>query len=108
MTLLRFSSGVNDELNAARLDNLKARTALIEQKLEEQKQAIWTEWNEAVFGEFTEAFARVKNVLISLHLNEQQLSTLNEGIDDALRSLSDRLDAMWSKFKNGEERENEG
>jgi len=92
-----------DELTAARLDNIRARTALLEQKIEEQKQSIWNEWNEAVFEEFSTAFARVKNVLIGLHLDEEQIKQLNDGIDDALKSLSDKLDAMWAKFKNGEE-----
>jgi uncharacterized protein YajQ (UPF0234 family) len=41
--------------------------------------------------------------LISLHLNELQLEELNHAIDSALKSLKDRLDFMWYKFKNGDE-----
>ena len=93
---------VTDDLNAAKLDNLRMRTAVLQQKLEEQKQVIWSEWNEAVFDEFSEAFSKVKNTLISLHLSEEQLESLNEGIDSALKNLADRLDAMWSKFRNGD------
>lgn len=93
------------ELKAAQLENLRARTLMIQEKLDEHKQQLWSEWNEAVFTEFSEAFAKVKNSLIALHLNEEQLDELNHGIDFALRSLSDKLDAMWSKFKNGDNTE---
>lgn len=93
---------MGDELTAARLSNLKARTALIEQKLEEQKQAIWNEWNEEFFDAFTEAFSKFKNELISLHLNEEQIATLAGKLENALKLMQDKLDAMWAKFKEGE------
>ena len=92
----------NDELTAARLDNLKARTALIEQKLEEQKQTIWNEWNMAFFDAFAEAFSKFKNELISLHLNEGQIAALAGKLENALKLMQDKLDAMWTKFKEGE------
>ena len=93
---------MGDELTAARLSNLKARTALIEQKLEEQKQTIWNEWNEEFFDAFAEAFSRFKNELISLHLSEEQLAALTGKLEGALGLMKDRLDAMWTKFKEGE------
>lgn len=93
---------MGDELTAARLSNLKARTALIEQKLEEQKQTIWNEWNEEFFDAFAEAFSRFKNELISLHLNEEQLATLTGKLEGALELMKDRLDAMWSRFRETE------
>ena len=93
---------MGDELTAARLSNLKARTALIEQKLEEQKQTIWNEWNEEFFDAFAEAFSRFKNELISLHLNEEQLATLTAKLEGALELMKDRLDAMWSRFRETE------
>ena len=97
-----FPSNSN-ELNEARLANIRARTAVLEEKLEQHKQELWNEWNEAVFNEFSESFARVKNALISMHLSEEQLNYLNEEISNALKNLELRLDSMWSKFKNGED-----
>ena len=97
-----LSNGGDDELAAARLDNLKARTALIEQKLEEQKQVIWNEWNVAFFDAFAEAFGKFKNELISLHLDEGQIAALTGKLEGALKLMQDRLDAMWVKFKEGE------
>ena len=97
-----------DELTAARLDNIKARTSLINQKLEEQKERLWTEWNEEFFEVFVEAFAKFKNDLISLHLGEEQLNILNDKLELALKSMKDKLDGMWMRFKNqSDETENE-
>ncbi len=93
------------ELNEARLNNIRARTAMLEEKLEAHKSELWEQWNEEVFEEFSEAFAKVKNTLINLHLNEEQITLLNEGIDNSLKNLKDRLDMMLSKFKNGDEEE---
>ena len=103
------TEGINalpNELDAARLDNLKMRTAVLGQKLDEQKQSIWYEWNQAVFEEFSEAFAKVKNDLINLHLDEKQIESLNSSIDAALKNLEDRLETLWNKFKNGEDEMN--
>lgn len=83
------------------------RTLTLQERLSEHKQQLWSEWNEAVYEEFSEAFAKVKNSIISLRLNEEQLEELNNGIDSALKSLKDRLDFMWFKFKNGEDKEEE-
>ena len=94
-----------DELTAARLDNLKARTSLINQKLEEQKERLWAEWNAEFFEVFTEAFAKYKNDLISLHLSEEQLNVLNEKLDGALKIMQDKLDAMWNRFNTEETEE---
>lgn len=93
----------SSELTEARLDNLKARTALINQKLEEQKQALWSEWNTEFFETFSEAFAKTKNELISLQLNEEQITALKEKIDNAIVLMKDKLDAMYSKFMNDNE-----
>ncbi len=78
------------------------RTALLKQQLEEKKQELWAEWNEAFFDTFTEAFSKFKNDLISLHLGEEQLSILTEKLENALKMMQEKLDAMWIKFKNGE------
>lgn len=102
ITALSPSGSNNDEMNAARLDNIKARTKLIEEKLADRKQELWAEWSEAFFTVFTEAFAKFKNELISLHLNESQISTLNDKLEGALSVMQDKLDAMWINFKEDE------
>lgn len=94
-----------DDLIQARLENLTARTKLVQQKIAEEKEAAWNEWNACCFEEFSAAFARVKNTLISMHLNDEQIKTLNEGLDKALENFRDRLNVMYIKFIKGEEKE---
>ena len=44
----------------------------------------------------------MKNRLIELHLDEEQLQTLNEALDSALSSMKDKLDFMFIDFmENG-------
>ena len=99
------SGVVTDELTAARLDNLKARTRLIEEKLEARKSELWSEWNSVFFEAFTEAFAKFKNEIISLHLNEEQLTVFQEKLETALTLMKTRLDGMWNRFKEEEDEE---
>lgn len=95
----------SDELTAARLENIKARTAMLQEKLEAHKQELWSEWNAAFFECFTEAFAKFKNDLISLHLGEEQLGILTQKLESALKIMQDKLDAMWSDFNKEQEEE---
>jgi len=92
--------GLSDDWKTARLENIRARTKLIEEKLENRKKELWQEWNEAFFETFAEAFAKYKNDLISLHLSEEQLKTLAEKLENALALMHDKLEAMWNKFSN--------
>ena len=99
--------GTNAELAEAKLLNIRARTSFINERLEAHKQELWTEWNAAVFDEFASSFARLKNALISLKLNEKQIETLNNEIDHAVTNLSNRLDAMWNDFNKEDNEEEE-
>lgn len=90
----------SEELNAARLENLKARTAFINEKLDARKTELFSEWSEKFFDIFSNAFAKFKNDLISLHLTEEQLDTLTEKLELALKSMNDgitQINADWMK-----------
>lgn len=92
----------------ARLDNLRARTKEIEEKLDKHKKEVWMEWNEQVFIAFEEAFAKFKNDLISLHLNEEQLNALKDRLTESLKMLKTKLDFMYAHYKEQiEEEQNE-
>ena len=52
------------------------------------------------FEIFSNAFAKFKNDLISLHLNEDQLSILNEKLESALRSMDDGITQINSEWMN--------
>lgn len=94
-----------DDMNAARLANLQARTNLINEKLENRKNELWSEWNEKFYDVFSEAFGKFKNELISLHLDEEQLAALTEKLNSALKIMQDRLDYMYNEFVNEDEEE---
>ena len=82
---------LDSQLQAAQLDNIKARTKMLGEKLERRKTELFNEWSEAFFTAFSEAFSKFKNDLISLQLTEEQLTTLQDKLDFALKSLSDKL-----------------
>ena len=99
-----FAVTLDDRLREAQLSNLTARTKALGEKMERNRQQIWNSWNEQFFECFTVAFARFKNTLVGLQLSEEQLKSLNEGLDIALASMKDKLDFMYNDFiENGME-----
>jgi len=87
----------------AQIELTKVKIKALTEKLQARKEELWSEWNEAFFDEFSEAFAKFKNGLIELHLNDAQLKTLEEKLDAAVNSMQDRLDSMLNDFMNAEE-----
>ena len=103
-----LTSSPSNELTEAKLDNLKARTALINEKLEQRKTELFSEWSEKFFEVFSNAFARFKNSLVELHLSEEQLSTLTDNLENALKSMNDgieQINAEWMNEQNEEDKE---
>ncbi len=97
---------LDSQIQAANLEKTKVQTKALREKLERQRQEIWNGWSEEFFQCFTEAFAKVKNRLIELHLSEEQLKTLTDSIDLALESMQTKLDFMYNDFiENGLEKE---
>lgn len=93
------------ELTEAKLANIKARTALINEKLDARKQDLFNEWSEKFFDIFSNAFARFKNTLIELHLNEDQLKTLTDNLETALKSMNDGVEQINAEWMNEQDEE---
>lgn len=87
----------------ARMENTKTRTQFLKERLIENKKAIWIELNDKVYEAFTDAFAKWKNSLVLLHLNAEQLQTLYDGMEEALKSLGDKLDIIGKELEKEEE-----
>ena len=87
-------------LVAARLDNLKARTAFINEKLVQRKQELFWEWSERFFNVFSDSFTRFKNALIDMHLSEEQLAVLTSKLELALKSMEDKLQQINDQWLN--------
>lgn len=102
-----FAATVEDQLQEARLANVKARTAMLGEKLERRKTELFNEWSMAFFEAFAEAFTKFKNELIALQLNEKQLSTLQEKLSLALQSLKDKLDFLETDYGKDDKEEDD-
>lgn len=93
---------LDSQLQAAQLEKIKVQTKALGEKLTRQRQEIWNSWNEQFFECFSTSFAKVKNRLIELQLNEEQIESFSEAIDNALSSMKDRLDFMYNDWmENG-------
>ena len=80
---------------------------MLGEKLERRKTELFSEWSQAFFEAFTEAFTKFKNELIALQLTEEQLSTLQEKLSLALQSLKDKLDFLEQDYANNDDDKNE-
>ena len=96
---------LNRELKQARKDKILQQTKLIGQKLEQRKRLLFSQWSEKFFDSFADHFGSLKNNLISMHLNEQQIKTFNQCMDNCLNNLQLSLNQIWDDF-NKEKQEN--
>ena len=93
----------NVDLNEARRKEIIVRTKYLEQKIEKKKNELFEEWSERFFQIFLKNFAKFKNTLIDLHLEEKQLKKLNENLDLALENMEIGLTEILNDYVNDEE-----
>ena len=91
------------DLNEARRKEIIVRTKYLEQKIEKKKNELFEEWSERFFQIFSKNFAKFKNTLIDLHLEEKQLKKLNENLDFALSNMEEGLSEILNEYMNDEE-----
>ena len=91
------------DLNEARRQEIIVRTKYLEQKIDKKKNELFEEWSERFFQIFSKNFAKFKNTLIDLHLEEKQLKKLNENLDLALSNLEEGLNEILNNYVNNEE-----
>lgn len=90
----------NVDLNEARRQEILMRTKYISQKIEKKKNELFEEWSERFFQIFSKNFAKFKNTLIDLHLEEKQLKKLNENLDLALENMEIGLTEILQEYMN--------
>ena len=81
----------NVDLNEARRQEILMRTKFISQKIEKQRLELFEEWSQRFFQIFSKNFAKFKNSLIELRLEEKQLKKLNENLEFALENMETSL-----------------
>lgn len=84
----------NVDLNEARRQEIIMRTKYLSQKIEKRKLELFEEWSEKFYMIFSKNFAKFKNTLIDLHLEEKQLKKLNENLDFALENMEEGLNEI--------------
>lgn len=89
---------INVQLKKARKQKILTETKYLEQKLEQRKKILFNQWSEKFFDCFSKHFAKLKNTIVELHLNEEQVKAFNQGLDNCLNNLQLNLDEIWSDF----------
>ena len=90
----------NADLNEARRQEIIMRTKYLSQKIEKRKLELFEEWSEKFFMIFSKNFAKFKNTLIDLHLEEKQLNKLNENLNFALENMEEGLNEILTDYIN--------
>ena len=98
---------INVELKKARKDQILTKTKLLVERLQQRKKALFNEWSEKFFQCFSDHFGKLKNTIVELHLNEQQVKLFNQGLDKCLENLQINLDDIWNDFINEQKQENQ-
>lgn len=99
--------GEMTELQQAKLQEILTRTKYIEQKIEKRKVELYSEWSERFFQIFAREFAKFKNSLIDLRLEETQLNRLKENLEFAISNMEESLTEISNEYMNEEPEEME-
>lgn len=95
---------LSKQLKQARLEKIKTDTKLINEKLDERKKLLFNDWSERFFQSFSDHFGRLRNCLVEMHLNEEQIKIFNQTLEKCLQNMSLDLNKLYTEFKEeGEE-----
>lgn len=97
---------LNRQLKQARKEKILQQTKLIGERLQQRKRQLFFEWSERFFDSFSNHFGRLKNMIIELHLNEQQVKTFNQCLQKCLQNLQLNLNEIYDQFKQEQQNEN--
>lgn len=97
---IQQDDSLNDELKRAKIEKLKVDTKHLNEKLDFRKKQLFTEWSEKFFDVFADQFGKLRNCLINMHLNEEQLNVFNQTLDNCVHNLELHLDEIWNDFNS--------
>lgn len=95
------------ELKKARLGKILKDTKLIGERLDQRKRQLYYDWSQRFFNSFTEHFGKLKNVIIQLKLNEEQINKFNQCLDECLKNMQIDLNSIWTEFKEEKDEQEE-
>ena len=100
------NDALNRELKQARKDKILQQTKLIGQKLQQRKKLLFSEWSQRFFDSFSNHFGKLKNALVEMHLNQQQVKTFNQTLQKCLQNMQLDLNSIQNDFMQEKEDEN--
>ena len=98
-------NSLNDQYKRVKIEETKVRTKLQNQKLEERKKLLFRDWSERFFDKFASNFGFLRNCLVNMRLNEDQVKIFNETLDHCIDNLQLSLDQIWEDFSNEKEQD---
>lgn len=93
------------DIQEVRKRKIIKQTEYLDQKIIAKKEQLFAEWSEKFFIVFSRSFAKFKNDLIDLHLNDIQVKKLNENLQYAIDNLEQSLSEIKDNFINEEDTE---
>lgn len=93
------------DIQEVRKRKIIKQTEYLDQKIIAKKEQLFAEWSEKFFIVFSRSFAKFKNDLIDLHLNDMQVKKLNENLQYAIDNLEQSLSEIKDNFINEEDTE---
>lgn len=96
---------LNKQFKKARIQKTLTDTKLQNQKLEERKRELYYDWSERFFNSFADHFGKLKNMIIELHLNEEQVKKFNQCLDNCLQNLQLNLNEIYDQFMQEQQNE---
>lgn len=89
---------LNRELKQARKQKILQQTKLIGEKLEQRKKLLFSQWSERFFDSFANHFGKLKNSLVEMHLNQQQVKVFNQTLQKCLQNMQLDLNSISNQF----------
>ena len=90
---------LSKQLKQARLEKIKTDTKLINEKLDERKKLLFNEWSQSFFQSFSDHFGKLRNCLVEMHLNEEQIKIFNQTLEKCLQNMSLHINKLYTEFK---------
>lgn len=94
---------LNKQYKKAKIAKTKKDTAFLQERLQRRKLELYNQWSERFYEVFADNFGKMKNCLVSMHLNQQQISVFNQTLDNCLNNMQLGLSDIWLEFARGDE-----
>ena len=96
-------STLNKQFRKARIQKIQVDTRAAQQKLQYRKKLLFAEWSQKFFDCFAKNFGKMRNMVVELHLNEEQVNKFKQTLELCLKNMELYLDEIWNDFQSENE-----